>query len=90
MASIYDPLRDRVVLFGGYDATSDNLSSFLNDTWELSFRGSLQWTQLAPAGSVPVACTAEAVVLLGVTADGARATVSPRSVLALNPLWRSP
>ncbi|TMQ57131.1 MAG: T9SS type A sorting domain-containing protein [Candidatus Eisenbacteria bacterium] len=54
MASIYDPLRDRVVLFGGYDATSDNLSSFLNDTWELSFRGSLQWTQLAPAGSVPV------------------------------------
>jgi hypothetical protein len=52
-ASIHDPLRDRMIVFGGWDAQSDNLSSFLNDTWALSLQGQPQWTQLSPGGSLP-------------------------------------
>ena len=51
--SIYDPLRDRMVIFGGWDSQSNEVSSFLNDTWSLSFSGDLQWAQLAPDGGPP-------------------------------------
>ena len=53
-AAIHDPLRDRLVIFGGWDATSDAPSTFLNDTWALSLSGQPLWTQLAPSGSTPV------------------------------------
>ncbi len=53
-ASIYDPLRGRMILFGGWDAQSDDLSSFLHDTWALSLAGQPQWTQLTPGGTLPV------------------------------------
>jgi hypothetical protein len=49
-SAIYDPLRDRMVVFGGYTG-----GAFANDVWELSFGANLEWTQLAPAGSLPVA-----------------------------------
>ena len=53
-ASVFDPLRDRMVIFGGWDGTSNDPSSFLNDTWALSFEvGDGAWTQLSPAGPVP-------------------------------------
>ena len=46
--AIYDPVRDRVVVFGGYQRWGA-----LNDTWALSLSGTPTWTQLAPAGSLP-------------------------------------
>jgi len=51
--AIYDPLRDRMVIFGGWDNLSNQTSSFLDDVWALPFEGPLAWTQLAPAGVVP-------------------------------------
>jgi hypothetical protein len=45
--AIYDPVRDRMVVFGG-------LGPFLNDdVWALSLAGSPAWSALAPAGSPP-------------------------------------
>src|SRR5207245_666067 len=48
-STVYAPVRDRMVVVGGYDG--DNL----NDVWALSLAGSLAWTALAPAGSPPSA-----------------------------------
>jgi galactose oxidase-like protein len=47
--AIYDPMRDRMVVFGG----ADDSGRLRNDAWELTFSGGLRWTQLAPAGSLP-------------------------------------
>jgi hypothetical protein len=47
---IYDPLQDRLVIFGGQ--TDDVL---FNDTWALSFSGSAAWAALQPQGPVPAA-----------------------------------
>jgi hypothetical protein len=46
-AGIYDPIRDRIVMFGGRDSIPHN------DTWELSFSGSVTWRQLLPFGTAP-------------------------------------
>jgi len=46
---IYDPVRDRMVLFGGGGPTGS-----YNDVWALSLGGSPQWTQLTPSGTPPV------------------------------------
>ena len=43
-AAIYDPLRDRMIVFGGNPTT--------NDLWALSF-GDTSWSQLAPSGALP-------------------------------------
>jgi len=54
-ASVYDPVRDRLIVFGGY------APGRLNDLWELSLSGTPTWTQLAPSGTPPSArgaCTA--------------------------------
>src|SRR5262245_63283536 len=48
--AIYDPVRDRMVVFGGSDGTSR-----LNDVWALSLAGSPAWSALSPAGSPPSA-----------------------------------
>lgn len=52
--SIYDPLRDRMVIYGGWDALGETQSSFLGDAWALSLTGAPGWTELAPTGSLPV------------------------------------
>jgi hypothetical protein len=44
----YDPVRDRMIVFGGYNGTT-----FLNDLWELSLAGTPTWTQMTPAGTPP-------------------------------------
>jgi hypothetical protein len=46
--AIYDPVRDRMLVLGGYD------SFYEGDVWALSFSANT-WTQLAPAGTGPVA-----------------------------------
>ena len=48
--AVYDPVRDRIVVFGGWDGTS-----YSNDTWALSLSGSPAWSALAPAGMLPSA-----------------------------------
>jgi hypothetical protein len=53
LTSIHDPIRNRMVIFGGWDSQSNDPSSFLNDTWALSLAPELHWTQLAPTGPLP-------------------------------------
>ena len=49
-SAIYDPVRDRMVVFGGHDGTNAR-----NDVWALSLAGTPAWTQLAPTGTPPSA-----------------------------------
>ena len=42
-AAIYDPVRQRMLVIGGYDGTTKN------DVWALSLPG-MVWTQLTPGG----------------------------------------
>jgi hypothetical protein len=49
-SAIYDPVRDRMVVFDGHDG-----SSFLNDVWALSLAGTPTWTALTPTGTPPSA-----------------------------------
>ena len=46
--TIYDPPRDRLLLFGGKD-----LFQFFNDTWQLTLGPSPAWTNLSPQGTPP-------------------------------------
>ena len=53
LTSIFDPRRDRMVIFGGWDGTP-NEKAFLGDTWVLSLSTpDGAWTQLAPEGTLP-------------------------------------
>ena len=47
---IYDPVRDRLVLFGGHQSPP---GIDLNETWQLSFGGTPTWSPLATAGTPP-------------------------------------
>jgi hypothetical protein len=49
--AIYDPVRDRMIVFGGANSSG----SVLNDAWALSLGESPQWVQLAPSGTPPPA-----------------------------------
>jgi hypothetical protein len=61
MATVYDPMRDRMIVFGGFDALTNYDSSFLNDTWALSL-GDLTWQRLAPDGPMPTGRDATAAI----------------------------
>jgi hypothetical protein len=50
-ATIYDPVRDRMLFFGG--KTNHSPWEWHNDVWELSFGSSAQWTELTPSGTPP-------------------------------------
>jgi len=50
-SAIYDPARDRIVMFGG-QLLADQ-SQFLSDAWALSLSGSTSWAKLNPTGSLP-------------------------------------
>ena len=52
MMTIYDPLRDRMIVYGGFDAVPWS-DQFLGDTWALSMSGPLAWSQLSPEGTIP-------------------------------------
>ena len=51
---IYDPVRDRMVVFGG---GSSELPAYTgtNDAWALSLGGDPFWTELIPSGTPPSA-----------------------------------
>jgi hypothetical protein len=53
-SAIYDPLRDRMIVFGG--------NYWLDDVWELSFGVGLQWKQIAPHGPTPPARSSHAAI----------------------------
>ena len=46
--ALYDPVRDRVLLFGGY-----SYPNHLNDVWALDLAGTPTWRRLTPAGTPP-------------------------------------
>jgi hypothetical protein len=48
-SAIYDPVRDRLLVFGGYYV----FSGYLHDVWALSLSGTMAWTQLHPSGYLP-------------------------------------
>jgi hypothetical protein len=48
-SAIYDPVQDRMLVFGGYTTASTN------DVWSLSLSGGPVWAQLAPSGTPPPA-----------------------------------
>jgi hypothetical protein len=50
--AIYDPVRDRMLVFGGY-YSEVTPSLMLNDVWALSLTGTSAWTQLLPTGTPP-------------------------------------
>jgi galactose oxidase-like protein len=50
-SAVYDPVRDRMVVFGGLDG----LHRALNDVWALSLAGIPAWSELSPAGTSPAA-----------------------------------
>ncbi len=47
--AIYDPVRDRVLVFGGYVS-----GLYGNDVWSLSLTGPPTWSQLSPSGAPPL------------------------------------
>src|SRR5439155_4597654 len=47
--AIYDPVRDRMIVYGGSDGT------YLGDVWALSLSGSPTWAPITPAGPAPAA-----------------------------------
>ena len=52
--AIYDPIRDRVLIFGGFTNVAGVVTP-LNDTWALSLSGTPAWAPLNPAGAPPPA-----------------------------------
>lgn len=50
--AVYDALRDRMVIFGGWDS-GPSVTSFLNDTWALSLTLAPHWNELHPSGDLP-------------------------------------
>ena len=49
--AIYDPVLDRMVVFGG----SDQLWDYKNDVWAMTLSGSPVWNQLIPSATPPSA-----------------------------------
>ena len=50
--AIYDPVRDRMLVFGGYNRSGD---TYYNDVWALSLAGTPAWSEITPAGDPPAA-----------------------------------
>jgi hypothetical protein len=50
--AIYDPLRDRMVIYGGWDS-GPSIEAFLGDAWAMSLSPDLTWSPLGPTGPTP-------------------------------------
>jgi hypothetical protein len=53
-SAIYDPVRDRMVIFGGVSYSANNCLCY-DDVWALSLSGAPAWTELTPTGTLPEA-----------------------------------
>ena len=62
MTSIYDPIRDRMIVYGGWDSAGESNADFLGDVWALALDNNLAWTKLAPAGVLPTGRDAIAAI----------------------------
>ena len=49
--AVYDPVRDRMIVFGGY--SFDGSDHHWSDTWSLALSGSPGWTEITPGGALP-------------------------------------
>src|SRR5438552_5610578 len=56
---IYDPVRQRLILFGGYDESKTRM---VNELWQLTLGDAPQWTMLSPAGTPPTPRVGHAAV----------------------------
>ena len=76
-AAIYDPVRDRMLIWGGSDGTT-----LYNDVWALDLSGTPAWTQVAPTGIPPASTN---------SGDGVYDPVQDRMVVlgagASNQVW---
>jgi hypothetical protein len=92
----YDPVRDRLVLFGGISSTNE----CLNDVWFLSRAPGSNWVEVSPTGAAPMGRGDAAMVydpprdrmlILGGRVPGTPAGTVPGSVLVLTlnetPAW---
>ncbi len=52
-AMTYDPVGDRMLVFGGYDPASGATTPYLADVWSLSLDSAPRWTKLLPSGAGP-------------------------------------
>ncbi len=65
---VYEPASHRVILFGGFGGASEATGANLNDLWAYDLTVST-WTELTPAGALPVARQGQAMVLDSGTGD---------------------
>ncbi len=52
-SAIYDPVRDRMVVFGGHSFTNGVGDTLLRDVWALSLGATPTWSPIATAGTPP-------------------------------------
>src|SRR5262249_21192161 len=50
---VYDPARDRAIVFGGNNPTEPGTYTYKNDVFELTLGDTPAWRQLAPTGTPP-------------------------------------
>jgi hypothetical protein len=50
--AVFDPIRNRMIVYGGFDAVSGS-DQFFGDVWALDFDGTPTWSELTPAGTTP-------------------------------------
>lgn len=48
-SAIYDPIADRMIVFGGWDG-----GTYRNDVWELRFTPSVEWHEISADGTLPL------------------------------------
>jgi len=53
LTSIYDPVRDRMIIYGGWDSGGESTADFLGDAWALALDSNPAWARLSPAGTPP-------------------------------------
>jgi hypothetical protein len=52
-SAFYDPIRDRMMVFGGGQMLGTFIGYMFNDVWELPLSGSPTWNELHPTGVLP-------------------------------------
>src|SRR5439155_70085 len=52
-ASIFDPVRNRMILFGGWRSSGSITDQFLSDTWQLALGETPDWSPLSSASPPP-------------------------------------
>lgn len=61
-SAIYDPVGDRMIVFGGEQSCGESCSAAGNDLWSLSLAGAPTWTPLLPSGASPPALSGQSAI----------------------------